>query len=205
MLQVLFFASKHSLILVLKMARTLSKKKDIVNAALALFMKKGIKATTTRDIAIRADISEGTIYRHFQSKDELALFIFEQNLEKFRKFLVQFLHKGQNAEQLLCAYIEGYFEFARRHQRRYSFVIAAHQTELKKLSREKMKPMRMLIKILKLGKKNKFFRYSNVNLTAAMIIGILTQTIFYLKSGQIAVNYQQVVEETTEACLKILE
>ncbi|MFQ5675842.1 MAG: helix-turn-helix domain-containing protein, partial [bacterium] len=53
------------------MARPLTKKTDVIDAALALFMRKGIKATTTRDIALRAGISEGTIYRHFHSKEDL--------------------------------------------------------------------------------------------------------------------------------------
>jgi AcrR family transcriptional regulator len=197
--------SDYSLIFGANMARTITKKKDVVNSALALFMKNGIKATTTRDIALRAGISEGTIYRHFTSKDELACIVFEQNLEIFWKFLRQYLHNSKNAQEMLCAYIQGYFEFARRHQRRYGFVIAAHQTELRKLSREKMKPMRMLIKILRFGQSQGFFRESNLCLTAAMIFGTLTQTVFYLKSGQIAVNYQQVVRETTEACLRIVK
>ena len=187
------------------MAQVRTKKQDIVNAALALFMKKGIKATTTRDIALRADISEGTIYRHFKSKAELAQVVFEQNLELFWKHLRHYLHRGDDPEQLLSGYIRGCFEFARRHQRRYSFVIAAHQTELKKLSRQKMKPMRMLIKILKLGQKQKFFREANAHLATAMIFGMLTQTIFYMKSGQIAVNYPIVIQETTAACLRILK
>ncbi|MFQ5630169.1 MAG: TetR/AcrR family transcriptional regulator [bacterium] len=187
------------------MARPETKKKDVVNAALALFMKNGIKATTTRDIALRAGISEGTIYRHFDSKDELARIIFEQNLEQFWKSLRQNLRNCKDAEQMLRAYVDGYFEFARRHQRRYSFIIAAHQTELKRLSREKIKPMRMLVKILRLGQTQELFRESNPNLTAAMIVGTLTQTIFYMKSGQIAVNYKQVVKETTDACLRIAQ
>lgn len=186
------------------MPRQVTKKSAVVNAALALFMKKGIKATTTRDIAVRAGVSEGTIYRHFRSKDELAQIVFEQNLDAFWRFLRQYLRNTQRADDMLRAYIRGYFEFARRHQRRYSFVIAAHQTELKKLSREKMKPMRMLIKILRIGQRQGLFRKTNPNLTAAMVIGMLTQTIFYLKSGLIAVRYARVVHETTEACLRIV-
>ncbi|MCH9008415.1 helix-turn-helix transcriptional regulator, partial [candidate division KSB1 bacterium] len=60
------------------MARPISKKSEVTDAALALFMKKGIKGTTTRDIALRAGIAEGTIYRHFESKAKLAEIIFEQ-------------------------------------------------------------------------------------------------------------------------------
>ncbi|MFQ5771809.1 MAG: TetR/AcrR family transcriptional regulator [bacterium] len=187
------------------MARPLTKKTDVIDAALSLFMRKGIKATTTRDIAHRAGISEGTIYRHFESKEELAEIIFQQNVDYFWKFLTGYLKKNTGPEEMLKAFVEGYFEFSRKEQRRYSFLIAAHQTELKKLSRERMRPKRMLSKILRLGQKQGCFRKINLSLASAMVIGIIMQTIFYLKNGRIAVNYDEVVDEVVNTCMKMVK
>ena len=187
------------------MARPLTKRSDVIDAALALFMRKGIKATTTRDIALRAGISEGTIYRHFESKEELAEVLFEENLDYFWKFLKGYLKNAHEPRGMLQVYIKGFFEFSRREQRRYSFIIAAHQTELKKHSRERMKPKQMLNKILRLGQRQGLFRKVDPKLGAAMVMGTIMQTIFYLKSGRIPVSYDEVVEEVVTSCLKMVE
>lgn len=186
------------------MGRPVKRKADLLDAALLLFMKKGIKATTTRDIAERAGVSEGTIYRHFASKDELAAAIFAQNLDYFWRFLRRYLRRAHGASEILTAFVCGVFEFARRYHRRYSFIMSAHQTELRRLSRNMMKPKKMLAKIIRLGQSQGAFRPIDPRLAASMILGTITQTIFYLKSGQIVVNFDEVVKEVAEACLRII-
>jgi hypothetical protein len=116
-----------------------------------------------------------------------------------------YLKNARTPEEMLRAFVEGVFEFSRREQRRYSFIIAAHQTELRKRSREQMKPKDMLLKILQLGQKRGIFRKVDLDLAAAMVMGTITQTIFYLKSGGIAVNYEAVVEEVANTALRMVK
>lgn len=49
-----------------------SQRGVIIEAALACFARSGYDATRVRDIAEAAGVSEGALYRHFASKDELA-------------------------------------------------------------------------------------------------------------------------------------
>lgn len=49
----------------------------ILRAALELFAKKGFAATTTKEIARRAKIAEGTLFNYFPTKEDLALYFFE--------------------------------------------------------------------------------------------------------------------------------
>jgi AcrR family transcriptional regulator len=56
----------------------------LLNAAHELFVEKGYQATTTKEISIRADVAEPTLFRHFGSKAE----IFEASIiEPFTSYL----------------------------------------------------------------------------------------------------------------------
>jgi len=55
--------------------------KKIINAARELFSTKGYAATTTKDIASSAGISEVTLFRHFESKRNLFLVSLHSTLE----------------------------------------------------------------------------------------------------------------------------
>jgi AcrR family transcriptional regulator len=53
-------------------------KEQILEAALALFRKRGLEGTTTKQISQRAGIAEGTLFNYFKTKDDLALFFFQK-------------------------------------------------------------------------------------------------------------------------------
>ena len=57
----------------------------IVKAALSLFQMKGFDATTTKAIARKAGIAEGTVFNYFKSKDDIALYFFEQEVDRSRR------------------------------------------------------------------------------------------------------------------------
>lgn len=52
-------------------------KKRILSAALSLFVARGVSETTIRDIAKKARCSNPALFKHFESKDELARYLFE--------------------------------------------------------------------------------------------------------------------------------
>ena len=64
--------------------RIIEPSEKIQGAALALFIKKGIAGTTTKEIARKAGVSEGSIYNYFESKGDLAYKLFVRYMDKFR-------------------------------------------------------------------------------------------------------------------------
>jgi AcrR family transcriptional regulator len=57
-------------------------RKRIVAAALSLFQTKGFDATTTKAIARKAGIAEGTVFNYFRTKEDIALHFFEQEVDQ---------------------------------------------------------------------------------------------------------------------------
>jgi AcrR family transcriptional regulator len=53
-----------------------TKRPRIIRAATTLFAKRGVDATSMRDIADAAGVREAAIYRHFPSKEEMSRDIF---------------------------------------------------------------------------------------------------------------------------------
>jgi AcrR family transcriptional regulator len=52
-------------------------KRQILQAAIKLFSERGLAATTIRDIARESGYTNPALYRHFDSKEDLALHLFE--------------------------------------------------------------------------------------------------------------------------------
>ena len=58
------------------MGKAEDTKARVERAALTLFVARGVAETTTKEIAMAASIAEGTIYRYFPSKEQLARDLF---------------------------------------------------------------------------------------------------------------------------------
>jgi AcrR family transcriptional regulator len=51
--------------------RKAARPRELLDAALALFVEKGFAGSSTEDIAARAGVSKGTLYLYFASKEDL--------------------------------------------------------------------------------------------------------------------------------------
>jgi TetR/AcrR family transcriptional regulator, mexJK operon transcriptional repressor len=64
--------------------RDLDKLRAILDAASALFLERGIAATTMESVAERACVSKMTVYGHFRDKPALLSAVFERNIKAIR-------------------------------------------------------------------------------------------------------------------------
>lgn len=81
------------------------KKKDrILEAAIRVFSKNGLKSTKIADIAAAAEIGKGTVYEYFNSKDEIFNATFFYFMEKVADILNQRVKQLEDPLEKLMAF-----------------------------------------------------------------------------------------------------
>lgn len=98
-----------------------SAKLLIERAALESFAAHGFDATTTRAIAEGAGVSEGAIYRHFRSKDEIAAKLFLAVHSRLTGLIEDAASIGVTIEDKVEAIVAAYCETADADWRLFSF------------------------------------------------------------------------------------
>ncbi|PFW93557.1 TetR family transcriptional regulator [Bacillus pseudomycoides] len=94
----------------------------ILEAAVDMFGEKGYASTSTSEIAKRAGVAEGTIFRYYKTKKDLLLAVVMPTLTKFAApFFVQAFAKEilenmyETYEEFLRKAIRNRFKFAKKH------------------------------------------------------------------------------------------
>lgn len=82
------------------------KKDTIDRAAMELFARQGFAGTTIKDIARRADVTEGALYRHYAGKEEMASALFDREVARIGEHLSGLLDTWASPGERLKAAVE---------------------------------------------------------------------------------------------------
>jgi AcrR family transcriptional regulator len=102
-------------------AKMTDKQIKIIKAAVETFSEKGFAATSTSEIAQKAGVAEGTIFRHYKTKKDLLLSIVAPMMAKLiAPFVLKDFNKVLHSaypkyEDFLRAVIKNRMEFARHN------------------------------------------------------------------------------------------
>ncbi|RKN78238.1 TetR/AcrR family transcriptional regulator [Paenibacillus ginsengarvi] len=105
------------------------KQRRIVESAIEVFAEKGYAASSTSEIAQRAGVAEGTIFRHFKTKKELLLSIVTPTMLKMiapfllREFRDVLTQDYDSYEQFLRAMIENRLLFLQKNKSLIKIVV----------------------------------------------------------------------------------
>lgn len=97
-------------------------KREIMRAALSLFSERGLVATSIRDIAVESGYSNPALYKHFSSKEELALNLFETCHERVWASCSAALNSREDVPGKLEAYVDCWLKLMEEYPRVLAFL-----------------------------------------------------------------------------------
>jgi AcrR family transcriptional regulator len=88
-----------------------NRKNAILKAARKLFFDKGFRQVTVENIAKKAELSKGSIYLYFNSKEEIYSQILLNDIDKFHERVADILQHSSGASDALVRLTEIYVDF----------------------------------------------------------------------------------------------
>ena len=182
-----------------------SKTKELIaRTALLLFVEKGITETTIRDIAGAAGIAEGTLYRHYESKEQLAWELFSTNYLAFALELDRLQQEYDNLRDKLAAMIRQFCTFFDRDPVLFSYLLLAQHAQLKKVTPEMVTAVTVLQKVIALGMARREVPEMEVELAAAMVLGVVLEVAVFKAYNRITQDLSPLSETLIAACWRVL-
>jgi AcrR family transcriptional regulator len=100
-----------------------STRERILDAALNVFSEKGFHQATVDEIAERAGLGKGTLYRYFANKETLFNELVRFRLEELEQQANAVLDGQDDVLTMISKYLRIYFEFFDRNERLYRVVV----------------------------------------------------------------------------------
>ncbi|MEE2920437.1 MAG: TetR/AcrR family transcriptional regulator [Pseudomonadota bacterium] len=155
--------------------RARNARPKIERAALKLFIHEGVDAATTREIAEKAGVSEGALYRHYKGKDELALSLFMETHNRLGTMMAEALSGEGTLEQKVHAAVAAYCDLADEDFLLFSFHLVSLNRFLPYDKRRDDDPVTITEKIIAGLMSDGHIPRGDPALKAAMALGVVMQ------------------------------
>ncbi|MCW2238649.1 TetR/AcrR family transcriptional regulator [Azospirillum canadense] len=151
-------------------------RQKVRDAALALFAQKGVKATTIKDIARAAGVSEGALYRHWASKEDLAADLFAAEYTALSQALREAAGTGPAPDRLRRV-IEWAFRLVEAAPDRARFLLLSQHDGLPLVPDGQETPVDVVCAIIGAGIKEGSVRDANCEALAHIVIGAIVMNV----------------------------
>jgi AcrR family transcriptional regulator len=154
-------------------------------AAVHLFVEKGVTETTIRDIARAVDISEGALYRHFVSKEDLVWHLFERHYVEFAGSLWSLAEGESTARGKLAAMIRGFCRAHDDNPELFRFLLFVQHGQLAKLSPETPTPVSAVRAVMNGAIASGEIPAQSSDLATALVFGVVLQPVQFAAYGRL--------------------
>jgi AcrR family transcriptional regulator len=186
----------------------MSERKDtkgrIDSAALQLFVDKGVAETSIRDIAGAVGFSDGALYRHYPSKDELVWSLFRASFESYAETLTRLAAGRTGSRGKIAAMVQGFCNLFDADSRLFRFLLLVQHGQLARVTPEMANPVETVRGVIAAGMARGDIPAGDPDLATAMVMGIILQTATFKVYGRIRPPLGDLAPTLAAACWKTL-
>ena len=186
------------------MRHGLQTKDRIEKAALRLFVAQGVAETSIRDIAAAAGVSQGAMYNHYTSKDELAFALFAESWAEMGRELRRCAQTGDTLEAKFTSMVGYVFDLFDEDWIRVRYVFFARHENLMKMAANVPNPYLVFRTVIVDAMKRGEIPHKDPDLANSMVMGAIVQVIDTKILGRIKTNLSAQTETVAKACAAML-
>jgi AcrR family transcriptional regulator len=186
------------------MGKAEDTKARLERAALTLFVARGVAETTTKEIAMAASVAEGTIYRYFPSKEQLALDLFLHHHQGLAEALADAQRPAKGLRAKIEAIVRCYCEWADRDWTLFAYHLLNQHSFLIQVPDGMANPVTVVRDVISQAMKAGEIPRRNVDLAAASAIGVVMQAATYKVYGRFTGDLSDHVRFFADAAWAVL-
>jgi AcrR family transcriptional regulator len=171
----------------------------IEQAAVRLFVEKGVAETTVKDIARAVGLSEGALYRHFESKDELVWKAFERHYVHFATTLQALATSEPTARGKVAAMIRGFCRAHDDNPTLFKFLLFVQHGQLGKLEPGTPTPVDVMRDVFEKAIASREIPAQRPDLATALVFGVVLQPVTFAAYGRLPLNLGSMCERLIAA------
>jgi len=110
------------------------RRNDIIDAAEQVFFKKGIEFSTMEEVAEIAELSKGTLYLYFKSKEDLRFAIFQRGAAILNTIMKENISDDQTGKDQLISLGRAFIWFSDKYKDYFKLFIEIQSSNMEQLN-----------------------------------------------------------------------
>ncbi|MCC6546883.1 TetR/AcrR family transcriptional regulator [Candidatus Sumerlaeota bacterium] len=185
------------------MGRPPLKKKSIERSALELFVEKGVDGTSIRDIATRAGVTEGALYRHHKGKEELVRALFLEHFTRFAALIAATQAPQKSFAEVITKLVEVFFTLHDEDPPVFEFIMVARHRVLDEVRADEKNPVELIYRLVKEAIKRGEIPDQNPDLLTELMIGMVLQATVGVRYERLKPPLTKHAKAVAKACLAV--
>lgn len=165
--------------------RTKDTVRRIEEVAVGLFAAKGVAETTIKDIARGSGLSEGALYRHFASKDDLVWRTFQHHYVALAALLGSAAGRETATREKLAAMIREICQAYDDDATLFTFLVFVQHGQLSRLDAGTPTPVTVFRDVIASGIAHGDLPPQDADLATAFVLGLVLQPMTFAAYGRL--------------------